>query len=265
MSPDLNLSSSFSRFDWSISPWISPLAKPWRCRLLLSSRTVVLRLAKIIAVSTWSCCKSHRSVSRFLRVSTGILNAVMSLLVDAARLTSIRLGLLRNFFASFSIGGGIVAENSMVCRVSGSLSQMNSMSGIKPISSMRSASSITRSSQPLSRILPRSNRSIKRPGVAISTSTPSSSALSWSPIWTPPISNAMVKSWFLPYFSKFSATCAASSRVGSRIKERGIRARRRPAAMTSIIGKTKLAVLPVPVCAIPMRSFIIRTAGMASA
>ena len=32
----------------------------------------------------------------------------------------------------------------------------------------------------------------------------------------------------MPYFSKFSATCAASSRVGSRISERGIRARLRP-------------------------------------
>ena len=33
----------------------------------------------------------------------------------------------------------------------------------------------------------------------------------------------------------------------------------------SIIGSTKLAVLPVPVCAMPMMSFIIRTGGIASA
>ena len=32
----------------------------------------------------------------------------------------------------------------------------------------------------------------------------------------------------MPYFSKFSATWAASSRVGSRISERGMRARARP-------------------------------------
>jgi hypothetical protein len=32
----------------------------------------------------------------------------------------------------------------------------------------------------------------------------------------------------------------------------------------SIIGSTKLAVLPVPVCAIPMMSFIISTGGIAS-
>ena len=189
----------------------------------------------------------------------------MSLFVDAARLTSIRLGLVRNVFASFSIGGGMVALNSIVCRFSGSLEQMNSMSGMKPMSSMRSASSTTRSSQPLSRILPRSNRSIRRPGVAIRTSTPSFSAFTWSPICTPPINRAIFRSWLTPYFSKFSATCAASSRVGSRISERGIRARRRPFARMSIMGSTKLAVLPVPVWAIPIRSFIIRTGGIASA
>jgi hypothetical protein len=40
-------------------------------------------------------------------------------------------------------------------------------------------------------ILPRPNRSISRPGVAIRTSTPFSSALTWSPICTPPISSAI--------------------------------------------------------------------------
>src|SRR3546814_2537798 len=59
---------------------------------------------------------------------------------------------------------------------------------------------------------------------------------------------------FLPYFSKFSATCAASSRVGSRMSERGIRARARPWDNMSIIGSTKDAVLPVPVCAMAIRS-----------
>ena len=173
------------------------------------------------------------------------------------------LGLLRNLSASFLIGGGIVAENSRVWRLAGSFAQIVSMSGMKPMSSIRSASSMTSRSQPVSRILPRSNRSISRPGVAISTSTPSFSALTWSPICTPPISSAILRSWFLPYFSKFSATWAASSRVGSRISERGIIARRRPWARMSIIGSTKEAVLPVPVWAMPMMSFIISTGGMA--
>ncbi len=189
----------------------------------------------------------------------------MLMLADAGRATSMYFGFDRKRSASFLIGGGIVAENSSVWRLAGSFSQMNSMSGMKPMSSMRSASSITSRSQPVSRILPRSNRSISRPGVAISTSTPSSSALTWSPICTPPISSAILRSWLVPYFSKFSATCIASSRVGSRISERGMRARRRPWLRMSIIGSTKLAVLPVPVCAIAIRSFIIWTCGIACA
>ena len=79
------------------------------------------------------------------------------------------------------------------------------------------------------------------------------------------MSSAIESLWYLPYFSKFSATCAASSRVGSRISERGIRARLRPSARMSIIGSTNDAVLPVPVCATPMMSFIIRTGGIAFA
>ncbi len=113
--------------------------------------------------------------------------------------------------------------------------------------------------------MPRPNRSISRPGVAISTSTPFSSAANWSPIDTPPISKAIESLWLAPYFSKFSATCAANSRVGSRMRLRGIRARLRPWARMSIIGSTKLAVLPVPVCAMPTMSFIISTGGIACA
>jgi hypothetical protein len=51
-----------------------------------------------------------------------------------------------------------------------------------------------------------------------------------------------VQRWFLPYFSKFSCTWAASSRVGSRISVRGMRARARPLSSIVIIGKTKDAV-----------------------
>ncbi len=263
--PALNSSSSAMRLDWSMSPWISPERKPARRSFWFSSRTVVLRLAKMIAVCTLSTSRRYLSASNFLRGEISTLNWAMFSLRLAARATSSCLGLDRNLSASFLIGGGMVAENSSVWRWAGSFSQMNSISGMKPMSSMRSASSITSRSQPVSRILPRSNRSIRRPGVAMSTSTPPSSALTWSPICTPPISSAILRSWFLPYFSKFSATCMASSRVGSRISERGMRARRRPLARMSIIGSTKLAVLPVPVWAMAIRSRIISTWGIASA
>ena len=42
------------------------------------------------------------------------------------------------------ISGGMVAVKNSVCRVNGTSLQMRSMSGMKPISSMRSASSITK-------------------------------------------------------------------------------------------------------------------------
>ena len=69
----------------------------------------------------------------------------------------------------------------------------------------------------------------------------------------------------VPVAARLSATCAASSRVGSNISDRGMRARLRPSARMSIIGSTKLAVLPVPVCAMPMMSRIISTLGIADA
>ena len=267
ISPRLNRSSSASRCGCSMSPWISPERKRCFFRLLLSSRTVVLRLQKMIAFVTSSCARSSRSRSRLSNAEpfTGTTHWVMLVLVEAGRATSIRLGLSRNLSASFLIGGGMVAEKSSVWRCFGSFVQISSMSGMNPMSSIRSASSITRSEQPVRRMLPRPNRSISRPGVAISTSTPFSSAFTWSPMDTPPMRSAMESLCWRPYFSKFSATWAASSRVGSRIRLRGIRARLRPCARMSIIGSTKLAVLPVPVCAMPMMSRIIRTDGIAAA
>ena len=67
----------------------------------------------------------------------------------------------------------------------------------------------------------------------------------------------------LPYFSKLCATWAASSRVGARISERGMRARARPASSRTSIGSTKPAVLPVPVCAMPSTSRPVTATGMA--
>ena len=72
------------------------------------------------------------------------------------------------------ISGGMVAVKNSVCRVNGTSLPMRSMSGMKPMSSMRSASSMTSSSTPESSSVPRSEWSSRRPGVAISTSTPRS-------------------------------------------------------------------------------------------
>ena len=122
---------------------------------------------------------------------------------------------------------------------------------------------MTRISTPVSRILPRPKWSSRRPGVAISTSTPRSSFFNCSSKETPPISNATDSLWFTPYFSKLCATWAASSRVGARIKERGMRALARPLSSLVSIGSTKPAVLPVPVWAMPSTSWPVMATGTA--
>ncbi|SLI02583.1 Uncharacterised protein [Mycobacteroides abscessus subsp. abscessus] len=89
------------------------------------------------------------------------------------------VGRVRNVRARVMIGPGMVAENSMVCRLAGTMVRMRSISGRKPRSSISSASSST--STP---ILPRMRwfclaRSSRRPGVPTTTSTPSRSAAIW--------------------------------------------------------------------------------------
>ena len=159
----------------------------------------------------------------------------------------------------------MVAEKNSVCFLAGVSLKIRSRSGMKPISSMRSASSTTMICTPVIRSLPRSKWSSRRPGVAISTSTPRSSFCSWSLNETPPISSAHESFWPLAYFSKEAETWSASSRVGAITRARGIRALERPAASRSIAGRVKAAVLPVPVWAMPSTSSPCKATGMASA
>jgi hypothetical protein len=98
--------------------------------------------------------------------------------------------------------------------------------------------------------------------VAISTSTPRSNFLTWSSIETPPIKSAWLSLEYLLYLSKLSETWSASSRVGSSTRARGMRALERPRLSISIMGRVKLAVLPVPVWAMPIKSRRWSTTGM---
>ena len=101
--------------------------------------------------------------------------------VVAARETSTRTGLCRNVSARRVISGGMVAEKNSVWRVNGTSLQMRSMSGMKPMSSIRSASSMTRISIAFRSRPPRSVKSSRRPGVAMTTSAPRAILASWSP------------------------------------------------------------------------------------
>ena len=66
--------------------------------------------------------------------------------------------------ASLAISRGMVAENSSVCRCAGSVAMMRRTSWMKPMSSMRSASSSTKTSSRSSWTVPWPIRSSSRPG-----------------------------------------------------------------------------------------------------
>ena len=81
--------------------------------------------------------------------------------------------------ARATIAAGMVAENSIVCRVSGVCLSSRSTSGRKPRSSISSASSRTSDFTCEMSSARRFIRSMRRPGVPTTTSTPVASASSW--------------------------------------------------------------------------------------
>jgi hypothetical protein len=95
-------------------------------------------------------------------------------------------GLRSSVFASVRISSGKVAEKSRFCRSRGSSAMMRLMSGRKPMSSMRSASSSTRIDTWLNMTVLFCTWSSRRPGVATSTSTPLRSCSIWAFMSTPP-------------------------------------------------------------------------------
>ena len=82
--------------------------------------------------------------------------------------------------------GDVVAEKNSVWRVGGSAATIFFTSGQNPMSSMRSASSSTSAARWSNRKPPYRMWSIRRPGVATTTSTPASSARVCGPMSTPP-------------------------------------------------------------------------------
>ena len=95
--------------------------------------------------------------------------------------------------ARSAISRGIVAEKNSVWRLRGSLVTILRMSWMKPMSSMRSASSSTNTSTRSSVTARCCMRSSRRPGVATSTSTPWASVRIWRPIGTPPMASVTLR------------------------------------------------------------------------
>jgi hypothetical protein len=103
------------------------------------------------------------------------------------------------------------------------------MSGMKPMSSMRSASSMTMTSTPVSSSLPRSEvieQAARRGDQHVDAARDLGVLVGEGHAADEQRDVELLVR--LPYLSKLSSTCAASSRVGSRMSVRGMRARARP-------------------------------------
>ena len=106
--------------------------------------------------------------------------------VDDTGATATSTGLLSRVDASLAMAGGMVAEKNRLWRFFGSRLTIFWMSRMKPRSSMRSASSSTKTPTS-SRVRARwFRRSMRRPGVATTMSTPGAQARICRPTGTPP-------------------------------------------------------------------------------
>ena len=140
----------------------------------------------------------------------------------------------------------------------GSCATIRRTSGMKPRSSMWSASSSTSTSTASSLASRRPIRSTRRPGQATSTSTPRASALICGCSPTPPWTSAIGEREARVRRSGSSRRPAPRARGWARAPDTGRCWRRagRPApARCCRIGSANAAVLPVPVRAQPSRSW----------
>ncbi len=119
-----------------------------------SSRMMLARIRRLSAFRVNRICCSIRST------------------VISSGLTSTVTAFLRNEFARLAIVVGMVALKSRFCRFLGRSLSTFSISRIKPMSSIRSASSRTKNSTCVMSIWPCPIKSNNRPGVAIRTSSP---------------------------------------------------------------------------------------------
>ena len=161
--------------------------------------------------------------------------------------------------ASFAIGGGIVAENSPVCRPDGHIRRIFSTSSMNPRSSISSASSRTTKRTAVSTRMWREIRSIMRPTVATTTCAPARRRGACCAIGWPPKTATTSMSMCSAYERSAWVTWMQSSRVGvitiaCSSAESGSR------YWSS--GSPNAAVLPVPVCAWPITSCPASSSGI---
>ena len=195
---DLKAARARSRWFCDLLPWMAAAVMPAlsRSRWSLSAPCFVRvnTITRPVASSRSSCT----SVARFsllgtkktdwLTVSAGVACGVV--------LTSSGSSSIDD--ASSRTSAGSVAENSSVWRSRGSIATIRFMSWMKPMSSIRSASSSTRNSTARRSTSRWPTRSSSRPGVAMTTSTPFIRAADCGRWLTPPKITAAVRPAWRP-------------------------------------------------------------------
>ena len=155
---------------------------------------------------------------------------------------------------TFLISGGIVALNNQVLSFLGVFCRMNSISSWKPILSISSASSSTTYLISPRLIALRSIKSIKRPGVATTICTPLLMSRICIPMEAPPYTATTLIPFMCVLKISISFTiCKQSSRVGHTINACGCFLL---SSSRCSKGNPNAAVLPVPVCARPIKSVV---------
>ena len=166
---------------------------------------------------TWFICKStirRSSRLRFLSASTAMMCCSTLALVVFCAATSTISGVCIKSCASLRIGGEKVAEKSRVCRCLGNICMILRISSMKPISSIRSASSSTTISTLFKLMFFCLTWSSSRPTVATTISQPARKSAVCLSILTPPKRTVWRKGRFLMYACTFWSIWSASSRVG---------------------------------------------------
>ncbi|OAR25334.1 hypothetical protein A8W25_06790 [Streptomyces sp. ERV7] len=140
-----------------------------------------------------------------------------------------------------------VAENSMRWPPGSTCFSSAVTCGMKPMSAIWSASSSTVVRTWPSTQSPRSMRSLRRPGVATSTSAPRRSAFACLVSESPPTTVVSRKLTAVAYGVSASVTCWASSRVGTSTMASGAFGSARRPAVRARSARPKARVLPEPV------------------
>mmetsp|Transcript_23106 Transcript_23106/g.53410 ORF Transcript_23106/g.53410 Transcript_23106/m.53410 type:complete len:262 (+) Transcript_23106:516-1301(+) len=220
--------SAPSRSRCERSPWMEVAGTAER-RRNSSSCSAARFVSTKMMVRPWLVASNSTSARRLSFSSVYKTVCVMSAVVDPTRPTATKMYLVMNSDANFWISLGKVAENMSVWRspVRGMFSRSTTLRicGSKPMSSIRSASSITRCATLASETLPLSIRSTSRPGVATSSVHPLSRLLIWERISAPPYTTTGKTGERCTNFCDSRKICTASSRVGARMRQRGSAAR----------------------------------------